>query len=99
MKKTNCIKKMMSGWFKPSKKNQEKDKSSASIAKIRLKAALSNDKKAINLDFLPKMEAELCAVLEKYMEISNDDISCDLKNVDGEETLDLSINFNRKKRA
>lgn len=85
-------------WFSSSKK-EEKKKNTASIAKLRLEAAISKDKQTRNIDFLPKMESELIQVLEKYMEITSDDITCDLKNVNGEDVLDLSVNFHRKKSA
>lgn len=71
----------------------------ANIAKLRLQAALISDKKNLSMDFLPKMEEEIIEVLRKYIEISNGDISCDLKTIDGEEVLDLSVNFQRKKPA
>lgn len=84
-------------WFSSNK--EDKKRNTASIAKLRLEAAISKDKKTRNIDFLPKMEQELIQVLEKYMEITSDDITCDLKEVNGEEVLDFSVNFHKKESA
>ena len=93
MKSKSVLSKIF-GMFSIAKK--EKKKNSASLARIRLEAVLSKDKINRDINFLPKMEEEIIAVLSKYMDISNDDITCDLREKDGEEVLDLSVNFHRK---
>jgi cell division topological specificity factor MinE len=90
MIESNVFKKF---FFKKTKKN------TANVAKLRLQAALSNDKKKISMDFFPKMEVEFLEVLRKYVEISKGDISSDLKKVGGEEVLNFNVTFKRKKTA
>jgi cell division topological specificity factor len=72
---------------------REKKQNTASIAKIRLETVLSKDHANRRVDFLPQMESEIVAVLTKYMNISPNDICCNIDDNDGEQTLELNVNL------
>ncbi|MFT0533541.1 cell division topological specificity factor MinE [Castellaniella hirudinis] len=67
-------------------------KTSASVAKDRLQLILINERSSGHSpDFLQKLQAELIAVISKYVQIDPDDIKVNLERQDSLEVLEVKI--------
>jgi len=67
-------------------------RSSASIAKERLKIVLAHERAGSRApDFLPTLQKELLAVVGRYVEISEDMIRVTLGNAGDTSTLEINI--------
>nr|WP_323011670.1 cell division topological specificity factor MinE [Castellaniella sp.] len=67
-------------------------KTSASVAKDRLQLILINERSSGHSpDFLQKLQAELIAVISKYVQINPDDIKINLDRQDSLEVLEVKI--------
>ena len=66
--------------------------SSASIAKERLQILVAHERVARNQpSYLPQLQKELLAVIQKYVNVDEDDISVNYEQDDKQETLELNI--------
>ena len=69
------------------------EKKSASVAKERLQLIVAH-RRAGNMQapvFLPKMQADLLAVIRKYVEVSDDAVKIDVERDGDMEVLELNI--------
>jgi cell division topological specificity factor len=69
-------------------------KKSSSVAKERLVMMLAHERSGRNaaeLDYLPALQAELVAVICKYIKINPDDIKLNLERQDNLEVLEVKI--------
>ena len=69
-------------------------KKSASVAKERLQIILAHERSGrggSRADYLPQLQAELVAVISKYVQISADDIKVSLEKQDNFEVLEVKI--------
>lgn len=65
---------------------------SATIAKERLQILVAHEHASINrLPYLPKLQQELLAVVQKYVDVENDAISVNFEQDDDREILELNI--------
>ncbi|PCH57694.1 MAG: cell division topological specificity factor MinE [Legionellales bacterium] len=65
---------------------------SASVAKERLQILVSHqrmDEKTA--EFMPRLRAELIAVINKYMHVPEEQINVNLQNQGGHSTLELNV--------
>lgn len=66
--------------------------SSASIAKERLQILVAHERSARNQpSYLPKLQKELLAVVQKYVNVGQDAISVNFEQDDEQEVLELNI--------
>lgn len=66
--------------------------SSASIAKERLQILVAHERSARNQpSYLPKLQQELLAVVQKYVNVGQDAISVNFEQDDEQEVLELNI--------
>lgn len=66
--------------------------SSASVAKERLQILVAHERVARNQpSYLPQLQKELLAVIQKYVNVDEDAISVHLEQDDHQETLELNI--------
>jgi cell division topological specificity factor len=69
-------------------------KRTASVAKERLQIILAHERSGRNAaepDYLPALQAELIAVISKYIKINPDDIKVNLERQDNLEVLEVKI--------
>jgi len=66
--------------------------SSASVAKERLQILVAHERASRNQpSYLPKLQQELLAVIQKYVNVEQDAISVNFEQDDEQETLELNI--------
>ncbi|MCX7074998.1 MAG: cell division topological specificity factor MinE [Methylococcales bacterium] len=66
--------------------------SSASLAKERLQILVAYERSSGNQpSYLPLLQKELLAVIQKYVHVNPDAITINLEQSDSQETLELSI--------
>ena len=66
--------------------------SSASIAKERLQILVAHERASRNQpSYLPKLQQELLAVIQKYVNVGEDAISVNFEQDDEQEVLELNI--------
>jgi cell division topological specificity factor len=66
--------------------------SSASVAKERLQILVAHERVARNQpSYLPQLQKELLAVIQKYVNVDEDAISVHLEQDENQETLELNI--------
>jgi len=66
--------------------------SSASLAKERLQILVAHERKARNQpSYLPQLQQELLAVIQKYVNVGQDAITVNFEQDDNQETLELNI--------
>jgi cell division topological specificity factor len=77
-------------WFKLFKREQ---KATASLARERLQVIVAHQRagRANGLDFLPRMQQELLAVIRKYVVVGDDAIRMNVERDGGLEVLELNI--------
>jgi cell division topological specificity factor len=77
-------------WFNFFKRDQ---KATASLAKERLQVIVAHQRagRANGLDFLPRMQQELLAVIRKYVTVGDDAIRMNVERDGGLEVLELNI--------
>lgn len=68
-----------------------KKPATASVAKERLQLIIAHQGSSHGPDFLPKLKAELLAVVAKYANVSEDSISLALQRRDNTEVLELNL--------
>ena len=69
-----------------------KRQKSASIARERLQIILAHERSGRGQpDYLPALQAELVAVISKYVQISQEDIKVQLERQDNYEVLEVNI--------
>lgn len=69
-------------------------KKSANVAKERLQIILAHERSgrgASRADYLPQLQAELMAVIGKYVKIAPEDIKVSLEKQDNFEVLEVKI--------
>ena len=69
-------------------------KKTASVAKERLQIILAHERSGrggSRADYLPQLQAELVAVISKYVQISAEDIKVSLEKQDNFEVLEVKI--------
>ena len=75
-------------YFKTTKPN------SAKLAKERLQILVAHERSSRNQpSYLPALQQELLQVIQKYIQIDQDDISVHFDSDDEQETLELNIVF------
>ena len=73
-------------YFKKSKPN------TARLAKERLQILVAHERSARNRpSYLPELQKELLAVIKKYVQVNQEDISINYESDDEQETLELNI--------
>lgn len=73
-------------YFRVSKKN------SASLAKERLQILVAHERVSRNQPlYIPQLQQELLAVVQKYVSVSEDAIAINYEQNDTQETLELNI--------
>jgi len=73
-------------YFKRTKPN------TAQLAKERLQILVAHERSARNQpSYLPELQKELMAVIKKYVQVNQDDISINYESDDDQETLELNI--------
>ena len=66
--------------------------STASVAKERLQIIISHERSQRNTpDYLPKLQEEILAVIDKYVRISRDQVSVHLERMGDSAVLELNI--------
>jgi len=66
--------------------------SSASLAKERLQILVAHERATRNQpSYLPQLQKELLAVVQKYINVDDDAISVNFEQDDSQETLELNI--------
>ena len=66
--------------------------STASLAKEILQILVAHERSSKNQpSYLPQLQKELLAVIQKYVNVSQDAISVSFEQDDGQETLELNI--------
>ncbi len=66
--------------------------STASLAKERLQILVAHERTSKNQpSYLPQLQKELLAVIQKYVNVSQDAISVSFEQDDDQETLELNI--------
>ncbi len=66
--------------------------SSASLAKERLQILVAHERATRNQpSYLPQLQKELLAVVQKYVNVDDDAISVNFEQDDSQETLELNI--------
>ncbi|KAF3977333.1 MAG: cell division topological specificity factor MinE [Methylococcales symbiont of Iophon sp. n. MRB-2018] len=72
---------------------------SASLAKERLQILVAHDRISRNQpSYIPKLQQELLAVIQKYVNVGKDAISINYEQNDNQETLELDITLPDKSR-
>ena len=68
-------------------------KKTASVAKERLQIILAHERsgRGARADYLPQLQAELMAVISKYVQIAPGDIKVSLEKQDNFEVLEVKI--------
>lgn len=77
-------------WLNVFKRDQ---KATASLAKERLKVIVAHQRagRANGLEFLPRLQEELLAVIRKYVTVSDDAVRMNVERDGGLEVLELNI--------
>ena len=71
---------------------RREQKTSASIAKERLRVLVAHDRLQTNgPDYLPQLEKEIMAVIRKYVPVREEDISVQLENLGNTSILELNV--------
>ena len=70
---------------------RNKQRNSASIARERLQILVAHEGGRRNASFLPKMKEELIAVIRKYVEVQDSDITVNLEQNGKDEILEVNI--------
>jgi cell division topological specificity factor len=80
----------ITSWFNLFKREQ---KTTASTARERLQVIVAHQRagRANGLDFLPRMQQELLAVIRKYVTVGDDAIRMNVERDGGLEVLELNI--------
>lgn len=66
--------------------------SSAAVAKERLQILVAHERSARNQpSYLPQLQQELLAVVQKYVSVEEDAITVNLEQDENQETLELNI--------
>ncbi len=66
--------------------------SSASLAKERLQILVAHERASRNQpSYLPKLQQEILAVIQKYVNVDQNAISVNFEQDDNQETLELNI--------
>jgi len=66
--------------------------STASIAKERLQILVAHERASqTQPSYLPQLQKELLAVIQKYVQVDNEDISVNFEQDDEQEVLELNI--------
>lgn len=69
-----------------------KQKSTASIAKERLQVVVAHQRRSMGgLEFLPRLQQDLLAVIRKYVKVGDDAIRIDIERDGDLEVLELNI--------
>ncbi|MVW73485.1 MULTISPECIES: cell division topological specificity factor MinE [unclassified Bordetella] len=73
-------------------------KTSANVAKERLQIILAHERtgRGTSPDYLPQLQAELMAVISKYVNINPEDIKVQLERQDTLEVLEVKIEMPQK---
>ncbi len=67
---------------------------SASVAKERLQILIAHERTVRNQpSYLPELQKELLAVVQKYVDVDQDAISVNFEQDENQETLELNIVF------
>ena len=77
-------------------------KKTATVAKERLQIILAHERSgrgATRADYLPQLQAELMAVISKYVKIDPSDIKVSLEKQDNFEVLEVKIELPQTARA
>lgn len=77
----------------------QKKPATASVAKERLQLIIAHEGSKKAPDFLPKLKAELLAVVAKYANVSEDSVTLDLQRRDNTDVLELNLVFEQIKRG
>ena len=73
-------------YFKTTKPN------SAKVAKERLQILVAHERSERNQpSYLPELKQEILKVIQKYIQINQDDIAVNFESDDDQETLELNI--------
>ncbi len=73
---------------------------SAAIAKERLQLVLAHERLSCDgPDFLPDLQRDLLAIVQKYIEASNDAIEVKLGRNGGASVLEINVELPRRERA
>lgn len=77
-------------WFSLFKREQ---KSTASMARERLQVIVAHQRagRANGLEFLPRLQEELLAVIRRYVTVSDDAVRMNVERDGGLEVLELNI--------
>src|SRR5205823_1208304 len=77
-------------WLKVFKREQ---KATASLAKERLQVIVAHQRagRANGLEFLPRLQEELLAVIRRYVTVSDDAVRMNVERDGGLEVLELNI--------
>lgn len=66
--------------------------STASVAKERLQILVAHERASQNQpSYLPQLQKELLAVIQKHVKVDNEDISVNFEQDDDQEVLELNI--------
>ena len=66
--------------------------STASVAKERLQILVAHERASKNQpSYLPQLQKELLAVIQKYVKVDDEDISVNFEQDDNQEILELNI--------
>ena len=86
----NMPEKMKFSWLNLFRREQ---KATASLARERLQVIVAHQRagRANGLDFLPRMQQELLAVIRKYVVVGDDAIRMNVERDGGLEVLELNI--------
>ncbi len=69
-----------------------KRNNTASVAKERLQIIISHERSQRNTpDYLPKLQEEILAVIEKYIRINRDRVSVNLERMGANAVLELNV--------
>ena len=64
----------------------------ASLAKERLQILIAHERSMLNQpSYLPELQKDLLAVIQKYIEVDQDAVSVNFDSDDEQETLELNI--------
>ena len=71
---------------------RKEDKSSANVAKERLRVLVAHDRLRTNgPDYLPQLQQEILAVIRRYVEIGEDDVVVQLEQQGNTSVLELNV--------
>lgn len=71
---------------------RKEDKSSANVAKERLRVLVAHDRLRTNgPDYLPQLQQEILAVIRRYVDIGEDDVVVQLEQQGNTSVLELNV--------